>query len=150
MFELTSDTQTGLILFLGGTVFLILLSSPSQLGYFAPHAPLNATGITCFALGIFAVQAPTPPAGIRAARLAVHQRILLGFGLPAMAVGTSFMWYNKHVHDAPHYTTWHSWAGCTTLLWMIAQALVGGASVWFGGRALGGGMKAKAVYKYHR
>lgn len=137
-------------LFFGGALTLILSSSPTKLGYFAPHAPMNALGITCFALGIASVQPPTPPAGIRAARLALHQRVLLGIALPAMATGTSFMYYNKYVHGAEHFTTWHSYCGLFTLSWMLLQAALGAASVWFGGRALGGGMKAKAAYKYHR
>lgn len=33
---------------------------------------------------------------------------------------------------------------------MVGQMLLGGLSVWFGGRAFGGGMKAKSVWKYHR
>jgi hypothetical protein len=97
-----------------------------------------------------AVQPPTPPAGIRAVRLAVHQRVLLGIALPAMAAGTSFMYYNKHINNAEHYTTVHANMGCLTLLWMLVQAFVGAASVWGGGRLLGGGMKAKGFYKYHR
>ena len=35
-------------------------------------------------------------------------------------------------------------------MWMIFQILLGGLSVWFGGVALGGGMKAKRVWRYHR
>jgi hypothetical protein len=28
--------------------------------------------------------------------------------------------------------------------------MLGGGSVWFGGAAFGGGMKAKMIWKYHR
>jgi uncharacterized membrane protein len=87
---------------------------------------------------------------VRAARLAVHQRILLGIALPAMAVGTCFMYYNKSVNGADHITTWHATAGVVTILWMFVQAALGAASVWGGGALLGGGMRAKVVYKYHR
>jgi len=33
---------------------------------------------------------------------------------------------------------------------MLFQVFVGAGSVWFNGRLFGGGMKAKAVWKYHR
>jgi len=32
----------------------------------------------------------------------------------------------------------------------FVQAMIGGATVWFGGKLFGGGDKAKKVYKYHR
>lgn len=120
------------------------------LGWFAPHPPLNALAITMFTLGIAPVQPPTPPSGIRAARLSVHQRTLLGIALPAMTAGTTSMFINKSVHGAHHFTTWHSWCGLLTVLWMWVQAALGAGSVWFGGQLFGGGAKAKAVYKYHR
>lgn len=40
--------------------------------------------------------------------------------------------------------------GITCMLWIIFQVLLGGGSVWFGGKAFGGGMKAKLLWKYHR
>lgn len=147
---LADTRQAGIALFLPLTWTLVLTADVAALGYFAPHPPLNALAITLFALGVAPVQPPTPPAGVRALRLATHQRILAGFAVPLMAVGTSFMWWNKEVHGAQHYTTWHAWFGCATLLWVLVQALVGGLSVWAGGAAFGGGAKAKAVYKYHR
>lgn len=129
---------------------LILSSNPLKLGYFAPHAPLNALSISAIALGISPVQPPTPPPGIRQARLGVHERVLAGIAVPAMVVGTSFMYYNKSVNSAPHITTWHAVFGMITLFWMLVQASIGALSVWRGGEVFGGGAKAKAVYKYHR
>lgn len=40
--------------------------------------------------------------------------------------------------------------GITCMAWVVAQVALGGGSVWFGGAAFGGGMKAKALWKYHR
>ena len=40
--------------------------------------------------------------------------------------------------------------GLVTFVWILFQAFVGAGSVWFGGKLFGGGMKAKAVWKYHR
>lgn len=36
------------------------------------------------------------------------------------------------------------------MIWILIQIGVGGGSVWFGGVAFGGGMKAKLVWRYHR
>jgi cytochrome b-561 domain containing protein 2 len=36
------------------------------------------------------------------------------------------------------------------MLWITAQVAIGGGSVWFDGAAFGGGVKAKALWKYHR
>jgi hypothetical protein len=40
--------------------------------------------------------------------------------------------------------------GLITFIWLIVQGIVGAGSVWFGGAAFGGGLKAKLVWKYHR
>lgn len=74
----------------------------------------------------------------------------MGLGSLGMSVGVAAMWMNKHVHAAKHFTTWHSFFGLVTLGWVVVQGLVGGLSVWFGGKAFGGEVKAKKVYKYHR
>ena len=40
--------------------------------------------------------------------------------------------------------------GLLAFVWILFQVFVGVGSVWFDGRLFGGGMKAKAVWKYHR
>lgn len=40
--------------------------------------------------------------------------------------------------------------GMIAVAWIVVQILLGGLSVWFGGRVFGGGAKAKGVWKYHR
>lgn len=142
--------QAGLALFLPTVWLLVLTDNPSSKPYFTPHAPLNALAISCFVLGIVPVQPPTPGAVLRAERLSAHQAWLLGLGIPAMLVGTGFMWYNKENNGAEHYTTWHAWFGCLTLTWALLQAAIGAGSVWAGGWVFGGGARARSVYKYHR
>ncbi|KAG8987474.1 hypothetical protein FRB93_004501 [Tulasnella sp. JGI-2019a] len=60
------------------------------------------------------------------------------------------MVYNKYNHGAPHFTSWHGRFGLLTLILLTIQVLIGGGSVWFGGRVFGGEDRAKAIYKYHR
>ena len=40
--------------------------------------------------------------------------------------------------------------GLLVFVWVLLQVFVGAGSVWFGGKLFGGGMKAKAIWKYHR
>jgi cytochrome b-561 domain-containing protein 2 len=40
--------------------------------------------------------------------------------------------------------------GLLAFVWILFQASVGAGSVWFDGKLFGGGMKAKAIWKYHR
>jgi hypothetical protein len=58
--------------------------------------------------------------------------------------------YNKYLHGATHFKSWHGKLGIGALGWIFIQVLLGGGSVWFGGAAFGGGSRAKAVWKYHR
>ncbi|KAG9015415.1 hypothetical protein FRB94_000019 [Tulasnella sp. JGI-2019a] len=82
--------------------------------------------------------------------LAQHQvwQGLLGF--PLITLGGLVMVYNKYNHGAPHFTSWHGRFGLLTLILLTIQVLIGGGSVWFGGRVFGGEDRAKAIYKYHR
>jgi len=40
--------------------------------------------------------------------------------------------------------------GLLAFVWILCQVFIGAGSVWFDGKLFGGGMKAKAVWKYHR
>ena len=40
--------------------------------------------------------------------------------------------------------------GLLAFVWILFQVFIGAGSVWFDGKLFGGGMKAKAVWKYHR
>jgi len=144
-------TLAALGVFLIGTWLIIFTNSPSSLGLFAGHPPLQTLAITCFAIGIMTLQ-PTshaqPKSKIRG--LARHQLIMLGLGFPAIVTGTTLIWANKTIHESEHFTTWHATFGMIAVAWIVIQILLGGLSVWFGGRVFGGGTKAKSVWKYHR
>ncbi|KAI6036850.1 hypothetical protein BKA83DRAFT_677766 [Pisolithus microcarpus] len=120
---------------------IIFANDPKSLGWFAYHPILQSCILTL---------QPTSQPVTKAAGLQRHQIAMFGIGIPCILAGTAFMIYNKSLHSAPHFTSWHGTFGIITVVWLLIQALVGGASVWFGGAALGGGMKAKAVWKYHR
>jgi cytochrome b-561 domain containing protein 2 len=99
-------------------------------------------------------------------------------GFPIIAFGSFAMIYNKYVHDAPHFTTWHAVRnlplsipvlflflffyspnnlklthhqtfGLITIIWLVIHASLGATSVW-APSLFGGVARAKAIWKYHR
>ena len=70
--------------------------------------------------------------------LAHHQLIILGLGIPSLAVGTGLIFANKVIHEASHFTTWHAVFGLLACGWLVIQVLLRGLSAWEGGAAFGG------------
>lgn len=140
----------------GAAVLILLLtwaivfaSNPFALGWFFYHPVLQTASLLAFTYGIVTLQ-PTAHADTKAAGLSRHQRAMLLLGFPAITFGVFAMWLNKTVHGAAHATTWHGVFGYMTISWMVIHVLIGGGSVWFDGRLLGGSSRAKRAWKYHR
>ncbi|KAL4065360.1 hypothetical protein J3A83DRAFT_4099981, partial [Scleroderma citrinum] len=128
---------------------IVFSNDPVALGWFSFHPIFQSTAIASFTYGILTLQ-PTSLPGSKAAGLQRHQIAMIGIGIPCILLGAGAMIYNKSSHSAPHFTSWHGTCGIITVVWLIIQATFGAASVWYGGAALGGGMKAKSLWKYHR
>jgi len=131
------------------TWILIFSNNPSSLKFFAVHPPFQVLAIAIFGVGIITLQPTTmsqPKAKARGFKR--HQLFMLGAGLPIIAVGSLAIIYNKFARQSAHFTSWHGTLGIISLIWMLLQIAIGGASVWFGGKALG--KNPKAFYKYHR
>ncbi|KAI0064692.1 hypothetical protein BV25DRAFT_1800427 [Artomyces pyxidatus] len=126
----------------------VLSNDPGSLGWFAFHPTLNTFAVVCFTLGILTLQ-PTSQPRTKAVGLQRHQLVMF-VGLPTILLGTLAIYVNKNLHDSAHFTTWHGIFGSLSLFWLLGQTVLGATSVWFGGAALGGGAKAKSVWKYHR
>ncbi|KAL5490205.1 hypothetical protein ACEPAI_5038 [Sanghuangporus weigelae] len=131
------------------TTYLIASSNPRSLSWFAYHPPLQMASLTLFTLGILTLQPASQPKA-KAAGLVRHQLCMLLAGTPLLAAGTWVIYHSKEVKARQHFTSWHGTIGIIAVGWLSIQMLVGCASVWFGGAAFGGGMKAKNVWKYHR
>ncbi|WVR07376.1 hypothetical protein IAU60_004417 [Kwoniella sp. DSM 27419] len=140
----------GLALVVPTTWYLVFSGNLKAMGWFAVHPPMQSLALTAFLLGITPLQPPPPSSGTRQTRFKTHQSFMLGLALPALAIGSVAMVYNKYLHGAAHFTSWHAKFGLTAILWVLLQASIGAASVWGGGKAFGGEAKAKRVYKYHR
>jgi hypothetical protein len=129
------------------STWLITLNSTAQ-SPFIFHPLLQSLGITFFAYGIITLQ-PTSQPHTKAAGLTRHQQAMIS-GLITIVLGATAIFYTKSINSKPHFTTWHGIFGGISLLWISAQVSFGGSSVWFDGKLLGGGGKAKALWKYHR
>ncbi|KAK8854949.1 hypothetical protein IAR55_003688 [Kwoniella newhampshirensis] len=140
----------GIALFLPLTWYLVFSGNVKEMGWFAVHPPMQSLAITAFLLGVTPLQPPPSNSATRSSRFKSHQNLMLLLALPALAIGSAAMIYNKYLHGAQHFTTWHSWFGLGVVGWVVLQAIIGASSVWFGGKVFGGGENAKRVYKYHR
>ncbi|KAH8117227.1 hypothetical protein DFH11DRAFT_991090 [Phellopilus nigrolimitatus] len=133
----------------GYTTYLIVSSNLRSLSWFAFHPPLQMLAIGLFTYGILTLQ-PTNQPKTKAAGLTRHQLAMFLTGVPVLGLGTWVIYYSKNINARAHFTTWHGTIGIIAVGWMCVQILVGGASVWFGGAAFGGGAPAKRIWKYHR
>ncbi|KAJ4501836.1 hypothetical protein C8R41DRAFT_892397 [Lentinula lateritia] len=112
------------------TWLVMLINNPTQVGWFLLHPTLESLAMLFFTYGILTLQ-PTSQPRTKAA------------GVCAIVV-------NKIELGKSHFRSWHSVLGIIATGWIVIQILIGGGSIWFGGKAFGGGMKAKSVWKYHR
>jgi hypothetical protein len=131
------------------TWIIVLMNGPRQTGWFALHPPLQTLAMLLFAFGIITLQ-PTNQPKTKAAGLSRHQIAVFVVGFPSITLGTMAVSYNKWLRGADHFTTWHGIFGILCMTWLFVQVFLGAGSVWFDGVLFGGGMKAKALWKYHR
>ncbi|KIY65205.1 hypothetical protein CYLTODRAFT_424556 [Cylindrobasidium torrendii FP15055 ss-10] len=126
-----------------------LLTQSAEYTWFSWHPILHTLAFPVFVYGVLTLQ-PTSQPKSKEAGLVRHQAALFGVAVPAAILGTVAVFYNKYLHDKHHFKSLHGQLGLLCTLWLVVQVLVGGASVWGGGVAFGGGMKAKKVWRYHR
>ncbi|RDB21344.1 hypothetical protein Hypma_011416 [Hypsizygus marmoreus] len=131
------------------TWIVVLHNNPTTVGWFALHPPLQTLSLSFFTYGILTLQ-PTSQPRTKAAGLTRHQIAIVLLGFPCILIGTMAVAYNKRIHNKEHMTTWHGTFGFLAFFWIFVQMALGGGSVWFQGVAFGGGVKAKALWKYHR
>ncbi|KAJ7197213.1 hypothetical protein GGX14DRAFT_526243 [Mycena pura] len=153
------DSAAMYLALIGAAVFttvtwvVVLVNHPLTAGWFALHPILQSFSLLLLtygnAPGILTLQ-PTSQPKTKAAGLVRHQYAIAFAAFPAIFAGTFAVMFNKYVHGAPHFVSWHAKFGIAAMAWIVVQVLIGGGSVWFGGAAFGGGAKAKALWKYHR
>ncbi|KZP23676.1 hypothetical protein FIBSPDRAFT_951894 [Athelia psychrophila] len=140
---------TSILTLFGGTSYIVFTNDYQATGAFAYHPILQTLAIVLFTYGVLTLQ-PTSQPATKAAGLERHQLATLLLGLPVLALGTLAIMYKKYPWPHGIAVTWHGTFGYISILWLLVQICVGGASVWGGGIAFGGGNKAKSMWKYHR
>ncbi|KXN90480.1 hypothetical protein AN958_04152 [Leucoagaricus sp. SymC.cos] len=149
------DTTARNLAFIGAATLVIttwvavISNDPVSYGWFAFHPPLQTLALCFFTYGIMTLQ-PTYQPRTKAAGFIRHQTAIFYFAFPLIALGTLAAIYNKILRGYPHFKTWHATFGLLCIIWIFVQIFLGAGSVWNGGSLFGGGMKAKAVWKYHR
>ncbi|GBE82380.1 hypothetical protein BKA93DRAFT_760707 [Sparassis latifolia] len=133
------------------TWVILFTNHPFTLGWFFWHPFLLSVAVVAHTYGILTLQ-PTSHAqpSVKAAGRSRHQLYMFALGFPAAALGIVAVSYNKYLHHAAHFATWHGRFGIATLTWMLVQIAVGGGSVWANGKLFGGNPRARRVWKYHR
>jgi len=138
--------QAGLILFVI-TVWVIIIASPA--GLFSYHPPLQTLSILFFVQGVLVLQ-PTKTPADKKTGLNVHLVFQL-LGLAIAVAGVSVMIYNKAIHNAAHFASWHGLFGIITASLLLLQSVFGLLVVYDPGlTVLGGEARAKLLWKYHR
>lgn len=85
----------------------------------------------------------------RSTKVLIHQSLNI-CAVVASIAGFTVIYYNKSLHDKPHFSTWHGLFGLITVVYMCIQAF-GGDVVryeWLRKR-LGAGMSLGALKIYH-
>ena len=122
---------------------------PSPLPTFGYHPLIQSLGLVLLTQSLLVLQPTTTPASKKAG-LKWHQIFNLLLVLPLFTAGASIMYY---LHDQPgqkHFISWHGTLGFVVVIYAWFQAAIGAASVWFKGALVGGEIRGKALWKYHR
>ena len=123
--------------------YYVLSADLKALGWFAVHPTMQSIAMTAIILGITTLQPYAPSPAVRQTRFQSHYALAALVALPTLLIGSAAMWYNKHLHAAKHFTTWHGTFGLVAVVWMIAQGIVGAVAHY-------AGVRGKWMYKWHR
>lgn len=85
----------------------------------------------------------------RPSKVLIHQCLNV-FAVSASITGFIVIYYNKHINDKPHFTTWHGLFGLMTVIAVTIQSLGGDFVKYEGLRSLFGIKKSLGALKiYH-
>lgn len=116
-------------------------------GLFTYHPAFQSLAVLLFTEGVLVLQ-PTRTAGAKSTGLKLHQIFQLS-ALPCLLAGSFFIFYNKLIHSAAHFTSWHARFGLATVVLVFGQITLGALLVYVPG-LFGGEARAKSFWKHHR
>lgn len=117
--------------------------------FFAGHPIFNSLGLVALAQALLVTQ-PEPLSPEHKVIGGALHGVLNTASVLLFLGGFSFIFYNKHIHNSDHITTWHATFGITTYTCLAVVMLVGLAQFWAPVLVFGSVERAKTVYKYHR
>lgn len=129
------------------TVFYSLFTHDVIL--FTGHPIFNLLGLFILGNGIALVQPAPLSAAHKTVAGALHGVLNLISTL-LFVTGFSVIFYNKHIHNAAHITSWHAFFGIISYVLLVVIMLFGAAIYWLPETLFGSVNKAKSFYKYHR
>lgn len=139
--------QAGLLVFLV-SIFVGIFTHP-VIFFFAGHPILNSLGLVALAQALLVTQPPPQSASHKTVGGQLHG-VLNSASVLLFLGGFSFIFWNKHIHNAAHITTWHATFGIITYAFLALVLLVGVAQFWAPIAVFGSINRAKSIYKYHR
>ena len=139
--------QVGLLI-LTISILYGLFSHPINY-YFVGLPILNTFGFVALAQSLLVTQ-PTPVSATHKTMSGQIHGILNSISVILFLGGFSLIYYNKHINNASHITTWHALFGVITYGLLVGALLGGIAQFWVPVQIFGSVNKGKAFYKYHR
>ncbi|TIA86185.1 hypothetical protein E3P99_03757 [Wallemia hederae] len=133
-------------LFLTPAIMILKAGGYSSLGPFVFHPLFQSIAISVIAVSILSLQ-PTKSGNTKLRAFNKHRKLISYLSLPSFVLGSSAMYYNKYLHSAPHFTSWHSTFGLVTLALLVVQISVGLA---FAIPSTESPILPKRLYKVHR
>lgn len=128
------------------TPLLMIFNSGYYNSPFILHPLFQSIAIGLIVLSVLSLQ-PTTTGNYKFKAFSRHRKYITYVSLPSFFIGSSAMFYNKYLHSAQHFTTWHSAFGLITLSFLIVQISVGLA---FAIPSKDSPILPKSLYKYHR
>ncbi|MBW0526568.1 hypothetical protein O181_066283 [Austropuccinia psidii MF-1] len=120
-----------------------------QAGVFTFHPIFQALAVFALYQGILILQ-PTDSPSSKRTGLLFHQAFQI-FGTVSIIIGSSAILYNKILHSAPHFTSWHGLFGIITASLIILQAVFGAlVGFEFSRDFILGDTFGRKLWKYHR
>ncbi|GAA5860350.1 hypothetical protein JCM3774_000388 [Rhodotorula dairenensis] len=140
--------QIGLVV---ATVVLWRVLWVHPAGLFTYHPALQSLAALGFFEGILLLQPQPSSASQKRKGLHVHQAFQYA-SLVAIVGGAAVIIYNKAIHGARHFTSWHAISGLVTLGLIFAQIIFGAVIVYtpFQAALFKSEASAKQLWKYHR
>lgn len=148
-----AETKSAITVQIGLLVLIVTIFSSIFLHpiipFFAPHPILNSLGLAFLSNALLVTQPPPLSIEHKIVKGRIHG-ILNSFSVTFFTGGFISIYYNKIIHGALHFTTWHGIFGLFTVSLLILTFMFGLSIYWLPEQIYGSVSNAKYYYKFHR